>query len=359
MPQVRELRVAVVGATGIVGQTLLKILENSDFLIKDIHCIASHRSKGQIIHFRNEVYEVQDLEEFDFNQVDLVFGCVGSQTSKTFIPKLPKHVILIDEASFLRLDTDIPLVIPEINSNKIKEYTKKNIIASPNCCTVPIVMVIHVLKQLAKIKRIVVSTYQSCSGAGKAAIDELLNNTNGALLGKSFMNCNKLQSNNALMRDISFNVLPQVGKFDYYEGHNNDTDEEVKIRDEINKILEETIDISVTAVRVPVLVGHSFSCNIEFESSIDLEKTIDILKNSKGINYQENYLTPKELIGPIIFNPNDKYQNLIHVSRVRHSVSGNKTILDLWIVANNLTKGAALNLFQIAEDLLPTLSQKN
>jgi len=336
--EIKKYNIAIIGATGNVGREIVEIIHQRDIPVENLYLVASEKSFGLKMDFGNKKLTVDTLEYLDFEKVDIFLGACGSEVSKTFVEKATDmKKIVIDEASIFRTDAKIPLIVPEINEEEIENYKNKFIISSPNCCAIPIAMVLKPLDDFANVKRVVVSTYQSVSGAGRKAMDELFINASSILLeGSGEMNVEYLP------KQIAFNVIPQVGDFD----ESGYTTEETKISSEINKLLKKNIKMNVTSVRVPVFIGHSFSVNIEFENSISKEKAEEILKCIKGISVidDENYLkyvTPLEIAG----------EENVFVSRIRLDNSQPNT-LSLWIVCDNLKKGAALNMVQILEKLI-------
>jgi aspartate-semialdehyde dehydrogenase len=326
-------RVAVVGATGNVGREMLTILEELKFPVDKIHAIASRNSIGLEVEFGDRILKCQDIAQFDFSTVDLVLMSVSGTFSKEWSPKIAAQgAIVIDNSSAWRMDPDVPLIVPEVNPDDVEWANKKNIIANPNCSTAQLVVALKPLHDRARIKRVVVSTYQSVSGAGKEGMDELFDQTKGVfVLGapppKKFP------------KQIAFNVIPFIGEFKD-DGY---TDEEQKMWNETHKILDPDIALTVTCVRVPVMVGHSESVNIEFHDPIDEDEARDLLRESPGlivIDKREptGYMTPKEAQGEFP----------VFVSRIRKDPTVENG-LNLWVVADNLRKGAALNAVQIAE----------
>jgi len=326
---------AIVGATGNVGRKTIDILEKSKIRINNLFLVASKRSTGKIIIFKKKKIKIENLEKYNFAKAKITIFAAGSAIAKKWAPIAAKKTIVIDNSSFFRIDKNIPLVVPEVNGNALKIYKKKNIIANPNCSTVQLVLVLKPLHDKFKIKRVVVSTYQAVSGAGKAPTDELFNQTKKFLQGK------KVRSKN-FTKQIAFNLIPHIDKF-VKDGY---TKEEWKMENETKKILDPNIRMTATCVRVPVRTSHSESVNIEFKKSYSLQKVIKFLKKAPGckiINTQKNggYITPLEAEGSY----------LTYISRIRKDNS-NKKALNLWIVSDNLLKGAALNTVQIAEALI-------
>ncbi len=326
-------RVAVVGATGNVGREMLNILEEVNFPVDKIHAIASRKSIGVEVSFGDQVVRCEDIEQFDFARVDVVLMSVSGTFSKEWSPRIAAAgPIVIDNSSAFRMDPDVPLVVPEVNPDDVEWANRKNIIANPNCSTAQLVVALKPLHDRAQIKRVVVSTYQSVSGAGKEGMDELFDQTKnvfvlGATPPKKFP------------KQIAFNVIPFIGAFKD-DGY---TDEEQKMWDETHKILDPQIALTVTCVRVPVMVGHSEAVNIEFHEPLDEDEARDILRESPGLividqRNDTGYMTPKEAQGEFP----------VFVSRIRNDPTV-KHGLNLWVVADNLRKGAALNAVQIAE----------
>jgi aspartate-semialdehyde dehydrogenase len=326
-------RVAVVGATGNVGREMLNILEEVNFPVEKIHAIASRKSIGLEVEFGERILKCEDVEQFDFSTVDLVLMSVSGAFSKEWAPKIgAAGAIVIDNSSAWRMDPDVPLVVPEVNPDDVEWANKKNIIANPNCSTAQLVVALKPLHDRARIKRVVVSTYQSVSGAGKEGMDELFDQTKnvyvlGATPPKKFP------------KQIAFNVIPFIGSFQE-DGY---TDEEAKMWNETHKMIDPAIKLTVTCVRVPVMVGHSEAVNIEFHDPIDEDEARDLLRESPGLividkRDSTGYMTPKEAQGEFP----------VYVSRIRKDPTVENG-LNLWVVADNLRKGAALNAVQIAE----------
>ncbi|MFP5449956.1 MAG: aspartate-semialdehyde dehydrogenase [Alphaproteobacteria bacterium] len=326
-------RVAVVGATGNVGREMLNILEEVEFPVDKIHAIASRKSIGVQVSFGDQTVACEDIEQFDFSTVDLVLMSVSGSFSKEWSPKIgAAGPIVIDNSSAFRMDPDVPLIVPEVNPDDVSYAHKKNIIANPNCSTAQLVVALKPLHERAKIKRVVVSTYQSVSGAGKEGMDELWDQTKGVfVLGapppKKFP------------KQIAFNVIPFIGAFND-DGY---TDEEAKMWNETHKMIDPAIKLTVTCVRVPVMVGHSEAVNIEFHNPLDEDEARDLLRDSPGLividkRDETGYMTPKESQGEFP----------VFVSRIRNDPTVEHG-LNLWVVADNLRKGAALNAIQIAQ----------
>lgn len=285
-------RVAVVGATGNVGREMLNILEEVNFPVEKIHAIASRKSIGVDVSFGDKIIKCEDVEQFDFSTVDLVLMSVSGSFSKTWAPKIgAAGPIVIDNSSAWRMDPDVPLIVPEVNPDDVEWANRKNIIANPNCSTAQLVVALKPLHDRARIKRVVVSTYQSVSGAGKEGMDELWDQTKGIfVLGPS--------EPKKFPKQIAFNVIPFIGSFND-DGY---TDEEAKMWNETHKMIDPAIKLTVTCVRVPVMVGHSEAVNIEFHDPIDEDEARDLLRESPGINVIDKrdstgYITPKEASG--------------------------------------------------------------
>ncbi len=330
-------KVAVVGATGNVGREMLTILDERNFPYGEVVALASANSRGKKVSFGDvKTLEIQALDEYDFTGTDIALFSPGSSVSAIFAPKAAQAgCVVIDNTSYFRMEKDIPLVVPEVNPDAIGNYKNRNIIANPNCSTIQMVVALKPLHQIAKIKRIVISTYQAVSGAGKDAMDELFRQTK------------KIYENEQLdpvkfSRRIAFNVIPQIDSF----LENGYTKEEMKIVNETKKILDPNIEVSATCVRVPVFNGHSESVNVEFETPISPEEAREILREADGISVIDDPENGK-FITPI--EASTEYD--VFVSRIRKDTSV-KNGLNMWIVADNLRKGAALNAVQIAEKLV-------
>ena len=329
-------KVAVVGATGNVGREMMNILAEREFPASEVVALASRKSIGQEITFGDKTLKCKALEHYDFRGTDIVLMSAGSTVSAEWSPKIGAlGPVVIDNSSKWRMDADVPLIVPEVNSNAIGKYTKKNIIANPNCSTAQMVVALKPLHDVARIKRVVVSTYQSVSGAGKDGMDELFSQTRGifvtdAVEAKKFT------------KQIAFNVIPHIDVF-MDDGY---TKEEWKMAAETRKILDPDIKVTATCVRVPVFVGHSEAINIEFERQITPEQAREILREAPGcmvVDKREDggYVTPVECVGD--------YATFI--SRIRKDPTVEHG-LALWCVSDNLRKGAALNAIQIAEILI-------
>ncbi|WP_417242321.1 aspartate-semialdehyde dehydrogenase [Celeribacter sp.] len=327
-------KVVVVGATGNVGREMLNILAEREFPVDEIVALASRKSLGTEVSFGDKTLKTLDLATFDFAGWDMALFAVGSEATKEFAPIAAKAgCVVIDNSSLYRYDADVPLIVPEVNPDAIMGYSNKNIIANPNCSTAQMVVALKPLHDRAKIKRVVVSTYQSVSGSGKAAIDELWNQTKGMYVPGQEV------EPTVYPKQIAFNVIPHIDVF----MDSGDTKEEWKMVAETKKIIDTSIKVTATCVRVPVFVGHSESINIEFEEFLDEDEARDILRESPGIlviDKRENggYVTPVECVGDFA----------TFVSRIRQDVTIENG-LNLWCVSDNLRKGAALNAVQIAE----------
>ena len=329
-------RVAVVGATGNVGREMLNILEEVNFPVDKIHAIASRRSIGVEVSFGEQILKCEDVEQFDFSTVDVVLMSVSGSFSKEWSPKIgAQKCVVIDNSSAWRYDEDVPLVVPEVNADAAAGFTKKYIIANPNCSTAQLVVALKPLHDKAKIKRVVVSTYQSVSGTGKEAMDELWNQTKGMYVPGQEV------EPKVYPKQIAFNVIPHIDVF----LDSGETKEEWKMVAETKKILDPSIKLTATCVRVPVFVGHSEAINIEFEEFLDWEEATEILREAPGILVVDKreaggYITPIECVG----------EYATYISRIRQD-STIENGLNIWCVSDNLRKGAALNAVQIAEVL--------
>jgi len=328
------MNIAIVGATGNVGRKTLEVLEKKELSIDNLYLVASSKSAGKKISFKGKEHEIFDLENFDFSKVKIAFFAAGGKISEKFAEKAAKHCLVIDNSSFYRMDQDVPLIVPQVNSDDLKNI-KKNIIANPNCSTAQLVIALKPLHDLFVIKRIVVSTYQSVSGGGKAPMDELIEQTKLVLDGK-------LVTSKNFTKQIAFNAIPHIDIFSD-DGY---TKEELKMTNETKKILGRKIDLTATCVRLPISVSHSESVNLQFEKSFSIEKVKDALNNFDGCKVIDErvdggYVTPLEAEG----------KDETFISRIRED----KTIkngLNLWIVSDNLLRGAALNAVEIAETLI-------
>ena len=328
------MNIAIVGATGNVGRKILEVLEKKELSFDNIYLVASSKSAGKKISFKGKEHEIFDLENFDFSKVKITFFAAGGKISEKFVEKAAKNSLVIDSSSYFRMDPNVPLVVPQVNSEALKNI-KKNIIANPNCSTAQLVIALKPLHDLFIIKRVVVSTYQSVSGGGKAPMDELIDQTKLVLDGK------KVDSKN-FTKQIAFNAIPHIDVFSD-DGY---TKEEIKMTNETKKILDDKIDLTATCVRLPISVSHSEAVNIQFEKSFSLEKIREALDSFDGCKVIDErvdggYSTPIEAEG----------KDETFISRIRKD----KTIengLNLWVVSDNLLRGAALNAVEIAETLI-------
>ncbi len=331
-----SIKIAVVGATGNVGREILNILDERMFPCDEVVALASRKSMGRELSYGDKILKVKNLETYNFSGIDIALFSAGSKISEKWGPiAASAGAIVIDNSSFWRYHDDVPLIVPEVNPDDIKDFKKRGIIANPNCSTSQLVVVLKPLHDFAKITRVVVSTYQSVSGAGNAAMEELFNQTKGIFV-------NQAAEPENFTRQIAFNVIPHIDIF-HDDGF---TKEEWKMLSETKKIIDKNIKLTATCVRVPVFVGHSEAVNIEFEKSISPEKARAILRDSPGVMLvddpeDEKYVTPIECVGDYA----------TFVSRVREDISV-KNGLAMWVVSDNLRKGAALNAVQIAELLL-------
>lgn len=331
-------KIAVVGATGNVGREILEILAERNFPVSEVVALASRNSQGKLVSFGEEkTLEVQVLDDYDFSDTDIALFSPGSNVSKVHAPRAADAgCVVIDNTSYFRMDPEIPLVVPEVNAEALRDYGKRNIIANPNCSTAQMVVALKPLHAVNPIRRVVVSTYQSVSGAGKDAMDELYDQTKGL-----YMHDHK--DPKKFTKRIAFNVIPHIDSF----MEDGSTKEEWKMVEETKKILEDDgIQVTATCVRVPVFVGHSEAVNIEFERPITVEEVYDLLENQEGltvVDRRENggYITPLECVG----------EDGVFVSRIRKDPTVAHGI-NMWVVADNLRKGAALNAVQIAETLI-------
>ena len=325
------MNIAIVGATGNVGRKILEVLEKRNFPIDDLYFVASSKSAGSKLKFKGKDIEVENLENFDFSKSNITFFSAGGKISEQYVSTAAQESVVIDNSSFFRMDPDVPLIVPQVNSNDIKNM-KKNIISNPNCSTAQLVIILKPLHDLFKIKRVIISTYQSTSGAGKAPMDELLEQTKLSLENKKIVSKN-------FTKQIAFNAIPHIDTF-ADEGY---TKEELKMVNETKKILDKNIEITATCVRIPVLVSHAESINIEFENEFTIEKIRNALNSAEGCEVVDErkdggYITPLEAEG----------KNETFISRIRKDNSNNKAV-NLWCVSDNLLRGAALNAVEIAE----------
>lgn len=331
-------RFAIVGATGNVGTEMLEILSESDIETGEVYAVASRRSLGREVSFGDRTLKCHDLETFDFSKVDIALMSAGGSVSKEWSPKIAAAgAVVIDNSSAWRMDPDVPLVVPEVNADAVEGFAKKNIIANPNCSTIQMVVALKPLHDRATVKRVVVSTYQSVSGAGKKAMDELWLQTKGIYSNDDFPPVN-------FPKQIAFNVIPQIDVF-MEDGY---TKEEWKMKVETKKILGSSIKVSATCVRVPTFVGHAEAVNVELAEELSADDARDLLRESPGLMVIDqpdgddaNFITPIECVGEFA----------TFVSRIREDSTQDNT-LDMWVVSDNLRKGAALNAVQIAELLV-------
>ena len=332
----RSFNVAVVGATGAVGETMLSVLAEREFPAGEVHAVASHRSAGKRVAYGDRQLVVQDLEKFDFDGVDIGLFSPGASVSRVYAPKAAAAgCVVIDNTSEFRYDDDIPLVVPEVNAEAISSHANRGIIANPNCSTIQMVVALKPLHDLAGITRVVVATYQSTSGAGRDAMDELFNQTKAIYVNDPVVKEN-------FTKQIAFNVIPHIDAF----MDDGATKEEWKMMVETKKILDPGIRLHATCVRVPVFSGHAEAINLEFEASISVEEARAALQEAPGVTVidhraDEGYVTPVEAAG----------DDAVFVSRLREDPTVENG-LSLWVVSDNLRKGAALNAVQIAEALI-------
>ena len=328
--------VAIVGATGNVGTEMLTILAESDLDVGEVYAVASRRSLGREVSYGDTILKCKDLETFDFSKIDICLMSAGGDVSKIWSPKIVKAgAVVIDNSSVWRMDPAVPLVVPEVNPDAVAGFTKKGIIANPNCSTIQMVVALKPLHDRAKIKRVVVSTYQAVSGGGKKHMDELWLQTKGIYSN------DELKPHN-FTKQIAFNVIPHIDVF--MEG--GDTKEEWKMKAETMKILDKSVKVTATCVRVPTFVGHAESINVEFENELSADDARALLRESPGIMVIDKpedggYITPVECVGEFA----------TFVSRIREDSTQDNT-LNFWCVSDNLRKGAALNAVQIAECLV-------
>jgi aspartate-semialdehyde dehydrogenase len=337
MSETKKFKVAVVGATGAVGRELLSILAERDFPVSEVVALASKNSAGNEVSFgEDRVLKVQDLATYDFKGTDIALFSPGAKVSAEFAPKAgAAGCVVIDNTSHFRMDPDVPLVVPEVNPAAIAGYRKKNIIANPNCSTIQMVVALKPLHDAAKIKRVVVATYQSVSGGGKEAMDELFTQTRAVYVNDAI-------KREVFTKQIAFNVIPHIDVF----MDSGETKEEWKMVAETKKILDPTIKLTAICARVPVFIGHSEAINVEFENPLSANEARALLKKSPGISVvdhraDEGYVTPLECAG----------EDDVFVSRIRDDSTVDNG-LSMWVVSDNLRKGAALNAVQIAEVLV-------
>jgi aspartate-semialdehyde dehydrogenase len=327
-------RVAVVGATGNVGREMLNILAEREFPADEVVALASRRSLGTECSYGDRTLRTQDLDAFDFEGFDIAFFAIGSDATRQYAPRAARSgCVVIDNSSLYRYEIDVPLIVPEVNPDAIEGYRNRNIIANPNCSTAQMVVALKPLHDRARIRRVVVATYQSVSGTGKEAMDELWNQTKGIYVPGQEV------APQVYPKQIAFNVIPHIDSF----MEDGATREEWKMVVETKKIIDPAIKVHATCVRVPVFVGHSEAVNVEFEDPIDAEEARAILRESPGILVVDKrepggYVTPVECVG----------EYATYVSRIREDPTVEHG-LSMWIVSDNLRKGAALNAVQIAE----------
>ena len=329
-------KVAVVGASGNVGREILGVLAERKFPVSEVHAVASARTAGNEVSFgENEILKIRDLEKFDFKGIDIALFSPGAKVSAVHAPRAAKAgAVVIDNTSHFRMDKDVPLVVPEVNPQAIAQYEKRGIIANPNCSTIQMVVALKPLHDLATIKRVVVATYQSVSGAGRASMDELFTQTRGIYV-------NEAPTPERFTKQIAFNVIPHIDIF----MDDGSTKEEWKMVVETKKILDRDIAVSATCVRVPVFIGHAEAVNIEFANPISEDQARRALSGAPGVvvvdhRADDGYVTPAECAG----------EDAVYVSRIRKDPTVPNG-LNIWVVADNLRKGAALNAVQIAEVL--------
>ena len=326
---------AIIGATGNVGRKTIEILEKSNIQISNLFLVASEKSEGKKIKFKGKEIQIESLKTYDFSKAQITFFAAGGKIAEEWVPKASKKTVVIDNSKVFRMDKDVPLIVPEVNPNKLSMFKNKNIIANPNCSTIQMVVALKPLHENFNIKRVIVSTYQSVSGAGKAPMDELISQT------KEYLEEKKINSKN-FSKQIAFNLIPHIDEFKE-EGY---TREEWKMISETKKILDPKINLTATCVRVPVMVSHAESLNVEFEKSFDIQKVRDILNKADGckvVDERKNggYTTPVEA----------ENKNFTFISRIRKDNSRDNA-LNMWVVSDNLLKGAALNTVQIAQRLI-------
>ena len=324
-------KVAIIGATGAVGNKLLSTLIERNFPLKEIYLLASNRSEGKELRFRNRKFIVQSIEKFDFKDVDIAFFSAGSSVSAKYAKEAEKkNCYVIDNTSHFRMDKNIPLIVPEVNHSELDKMRGK-IISNPNCSTIQMLVALSPIHNINRIKKIIVSTYQSVSGAGQQAMNELTDQSKAIIKEK------ELRIEN-FPKQIAFNVIPQIDVF----MDNGYTKEEMKMVNETKKILDHSIEVSATCVRVPSYISHAESVYIELENDIDLISLENVLNNGEGVIYSSSdYHTPIDSIG----------QDAVYISRLRRDLK-KENAFNLWIVADNLLKGAALNSVQIGEALI-------
>ena len=327
--------VAVAGATGVVGREMLRVLEDRNFPVKSIKLLASERSLGKTLKYKGEDIPVEVLSDDSFNGVEIALFSAGGGTSKRFAPSAAKAgCVVVDNSSAWRMDPEVPLVVPEVNPGDIRKH--KGIIANPNCSTIQMVVVLKPLHDAARIRRVVVATYQAVSGAGSAALAELAEQSRALVEGRPY-------PPKIFPHQIAFNVIPQIPQSDAFTA-NGYTSEEMKMVNETKKIMgDDTIMVTATTVRVPVHTGHSESVNVETEKKLTADQARELLRNAPGVIVQDD---PAAQLYPLAVNAAGKYDTF--VGRIREDVS-HPSALEMWVVADNLLKGAASNAVQIAE----------
>jgi len=329
-------KIAIAGATGNVGREMLDILAERGFPADTVVPLASRRSVGQDVSFGDKTLKVQALETFDFTDTDICLMSAGGSVAKQWAPKIAaKGCVVIDNSSAFRYDADVPLIVPEVNADAVEGFTRRNIIANPNCSTAQLVVALKPLHDAARIRRVVVATYQSVSGAGKEGMDELFAQTRAVYVADPI-------ENNKFTKRIAFNLIPHIDVF----MEDGSTKEEWKVAAETKKMLDPKIKVTCTAVRVPVFIGHSEAVNIEFENEITADQARDILREAPGclvVDKHEDggYMTPYESAG----------EDATYISRIREDPTVDNG-LNIWVVSDNLRKGAGLNAIQIAEVLV-------
>lgn len=327
-----KLNIDIIGATGNVGRLILEILHERYFPINKINLYASPESVGKRLSFGNQELAVQSLKQADFTESDIVFNAAGSEIAQKYREKITQNgAILIDKSSLFRLADDVPLIIPEINGHLLSKLPKSMVIANPNCIAIPMATILKPLDDHARISKVSAATYQSVSGAGQKAMDELYDETKAKFMYQSL-------ENKIFSKQIAFNIIPQIGDIE----ESGYTSEEEKIISETQKIIGREISVSVTSVRVPVFVGHAIALSVEFEAELTAQDVEKILSNNEAIQIISSKdmqnITPLDVVG----------EDNIYVSRIRNNLSSNK-IVDMWVITDNLRKGAALNGVQIAE----------
>lgn len=332
----RSFRIAIVGATGLVGETMVRVLEERSFPVSELYPLASNRSLGKTVEFNGKQYPVDDLAEFDFSKADIALFSAGSEVSREYAPKAAAAgCIVIDNTSEFRYQDDIPLVVPEVNPHALAQYKTRGIIANPNCSTIQMVVALKPIHDAVGIERINVATYQSVSGAGKEAVDELAQQSVALMNGQGSVKAR------AIAKQIAFNVVPQIDKFE----DNGYTKEEMKMVWETQKIMEDpAIRVNATAVRVPVFFGHSEAVHIETRKKITAAEARALLKKAPGVTV----LDERKPGGYPTAATEAANRDTVYVGRIREDISTDRG-LNLWVVSDNVRKGAATNSVQIAE----------